>query len=223
MIKIDLHTHSNYSEDAAGSAQEIMKYVKKKGLHGMAITDHNSIKGGRVAQKLSTNEFIVIPGVEISTVQGHLLGLNVTKDIPKNKSVSETIEYVYDDGGIPIVTHLFRNMSGIKEQPLQQVLDRIDAIEVYNSCSLPTTNLKTAKVAKKNGLGGTGGSDSHEPAYAGNAYTMIDTTDLSIDTILGEIQKRKTWGIGITLPITYRRDRMVKSLKQFFQRGFKRI
>jgi len=89
MIKIDLHIHSKYSEDAAGSPEEIMKYVKKKGLHGMAITDHNSIKGGGKAKKLSNINFIVIPGVEISTTQGHLIGLNVKKDIPKNRSVSE--------------------------------------------------------------------------------------------------------------------------------------
>jgi predicted metal-dependent phosphoesterase TrpH len=114
-------------------------------------------------------------------------------------------------------------MSGIKESYLTSVVDRISAIEVYNSCSLPKTNLKTARVAKKYGLGGTGGSDSHEPAYAGDAYTLVDSTDLSVDTVLSEIEKKKTWGNGTTLPLTYRRDRMVKSLRQFFQRGFKRI
>jgi predicted metal-dependent phosphoesterase TrpH len=223
MIKLDLHIHSKYSEDACGTATEIMKQVKKKGLQGMAITDHNSITGGIKAKKLSSNDFIVIPGVEISTKQGHCIGLNVEKEIPKNKSISETIDLIYDTGGIPIIPHLFRNMSGIKEQNLSQVVHRISAIEVYNSCSLPKTNLKTAKVAKKYGLGGTGGSDSHEPIYAGNAYTLVDTTDLTIDTILSEIERKNTWGKGTTLPLTYRRDRMVKSLQQFFQRGLKRI
>ena len=223
MIKLDLHIHSKYSEDACGTASEIIKQVKKKGLQGMAITDHNSISGGIKAKKLSSKDFLVIPGVEISTKQGHCIGLNVEKDIPKNKSVSDTIELIYDAGGIPIIPHLFRNMSGIKEQHLSSIVHRISAIEVYNSCSLPTTNLKTAEVAKKYSLGGTGGSDSHEPEYAGNAYTLVDTTDLTIDTILSEIEKKNTWGNGTTLPLTYRRDRMVKSLRQFFQRGFKRI
>ena len=83
--------------------------------------------------------------------------------------------------------------------------------------------MKTADVARKYGLGGTGGSDSHEPVYAGDAYTVVDTTDFSIDGIFSEIEKKNTWGNGTTLPLTYRRDRMVKSLKQFFTRGFKRI
>ena len=189
----------------------------------MAITDHNSIKGGKQAQQYATKDFVIIPGIEISSAHGHIIGLNVAKDIPKKKDVVETVEYIYDEGGIAIIPHLFRNMSGIKENNLKRVLDTISAIEVYNSCSLPNTNLKTANVAKKYGLGGTGGSDAHEPQYAGNAYTLVDTTDFSVDAILSEIEKKKTWGKGTTLPLIYRRDRMVKSLKQFFQRGFKRI
>ena len=85
---------------------------------------------------------------------------------------------------LPVVPHLFRNMSGIKEEKLKPLLSKISAIEVYNSCSLPKTNLKTATIAKKYHLGGTGGSDSHEPSYAGNGYTLVDTTDLTIETIL---------------------------------------
>jgi predicted metal-dependent phosphoesterase TrpH len=223
MLKIDLHIHSKYSEDAIGSAETIIKYVKKKGLNGIAITDHNSIKGGQVAKKLSTSDFIVISGIEISTRHGHIIGLNVSKNIPKNHSIVETIEYIQDAGGIPIIPHLFRNMSGIKEHYLKTVVNNISAIEVYNSCSLPKTNLKTSAIAKKYGLGGTGGSDTHEPIYAGEGYTIINTTDHNIDTILTEIEKKKTWGKGKTLPLSYRRDRMAKSLIQFFQRGFRRI
>jgi Ni/Co efflux regulator RcnB len=72
-------------------------------------------------------------------------------------------------------------------------------------------------------LGGTGGSDSHNPLYAGYAYTVVDSTDLRTDTILSEIQKKKTWGEGRTMPLTYRRDRMVLSIRQYVERGFKRI
>ncbi len=88
---------------------------------------------------------------------------------------------------------------------------------------MPKTNLKIAKIAKEFNLGGTGGSDSHDPAYAGYAYTVVDTTDMNADTVLSEINKKKTWGEGITMPLEYRRDRMLKSIRQFFQRGFKRI
>lgn len=223
MIKLDLHVHSQYSEDAIGSPKDIIKSLKKKGLQGMAITDHNTVKGGLKAVKIAPKDFIVIPGIEISTADGHMLALNVEKNIARNLSIQETVEKILDQGGTPIVPHLFRNMSGIKKEKLKTIHQKINTIEVFNACSMPKTNLKIAKIAKELNLGGTGGSDSHDPAYAGYAYTVVDTTDMNADAVLSEINKKKTWGEGITMPLEYRRDRMLKSIKQFFQRGFKRI
>ncbi len=223
MLKLDLHIHSQYSEDATGSPKDIIKILQKKGLQGMAIADHNTVEGGLKALKVKPKEFIVIPGVEISTKDGHMLALNVTENIKSHLSVEETVEKIIDVGGLPVVPHLFRNMSGIKKEKLRNIRTKISAIEVFNSCSLPQTNLKTAKIAKEYGLGGTGGSDAHDPIYAGYAYTTVDNTDINIDSILSEINKKKTWGEGITMPLEYRQDRMMKSIKQFFQRGFRRI
>jgi len=223
MLKLDLHIHSQYSEDATGSPKDIIKILQKKGLQGMAIADHNTVEGGLKALKVKPKEFIVIPGVEISTKDGHMLALNVTENIKRHLSMEETVEKIIDAGGLPVAPHLFRNMSGIKKEKLRNIQTKISAIEVFNSCSLPQTNLKTAKIAKEYGLGGTGGSDAHDPIYAGYAYTTVDTTDMNIDSILSEINKKKTWGEGITMPLEYRQDRMMKSIKQFFQRGFRRI
>lgn len=223
MLKLDLHIHSQYSEDGTGSPQEIIKSLQKRGLHGMAITDHNTIEGGLKALKVAPKDFIVIPGVEISTSDGHIIALDVKENIPRGLSAEVTIDKILDQGGIPIIPHLFRSMSGIKEEKLRKVVNKISAIEVFNSCSVPKTNLKVAKLAKIYNLGGTGGSDSHNPKYVGYGYTTVDTQDYSIDSIISEIKKKKTWGEGRTLSLDYRSDRMLKSVKQFFQRGFKRI
>jgi predicted metal-dependent phosphoesterase TrpH len=223
MLKIDLHIHSNYSEDAQGSPSEIIKSLKKKGLNGMCITDHNSVQGSLKALKISPKDFIVIPGAEISTLDGHVLAMNIVKNIPKNLPLETTIEKIIDEGGIPIIPHVFRNMSGIKKRKLDMIINKIKTIEVFNSCSQPNTNLKMAKIAKNYNLGGTGGSDTHEPQYAGYGYTTFDINDMNIDSIITEIINKKTWGEGISLPMDYRRNRMLKSVKQFFQRGFKRI
>ena len=223
MIKLDLHIHSQYSEDATGTPKEIMKLLQKKGLRGMAITDHNSIKGTLEALKLKPKDFVIIPGVEISTADGHLIALGVKEDITRGLSVQETLEKILDAGGTPIVPHLFRRMSGIKKEKLETIHQEVPAIEVFNGCSLPRTNIKTAKLAKEFNLGGIGGSDAHDPLYVGYGYTIIDSTDICIDSVLAEINKKKTWGEGTTIPLQIRRDRMLKSIKQFFQRGFKQI
>jgi hypothetical protein len=189
----------------------------------MALTDHNTVEGCIRIQKIVPKDFLIIPSVEVSTADGHLLALNVTENIKRGLSVEETAEYIIDAGGEPIVPHLFRLLSGIKKEKLRGIQSKISAIEVFNGCSVPNSNLKSAKVAHAFNLGGTGGSDSHDPLYAGYAYTVIDSTDIQIDTILSEIKKKKTWGEGLTMPLTYRRDRMVLSIRQYVQRGFKKI
>jgi predicted metal-dependent phosphoesterase TrpH len=223
MIKLDLHIHSQYSEDGSGTAQDIIKILKKKGLQGMAITDHNSIEGSLNALKFATKDFLIIPGVEISTNKGHVIALNIKEDIEKNLPLEETIEKIQHLGGIPIVAHVFRTMSGINLENLKKIHSKLSAIEVFNSCSDFGTNLKTAKIAKKFNLGGVGGSDSHIPEHVGSGYTIINTTDYNVDTVLSEINNKKTWGEGDVLPLDYRSDRMIKSVRQFLERGFKRI
>ncbi len=223
MLKLDLHIHSKYSEDAIGEPKEIIKQVKKKDLDGIAITDHNTVEGGLKGVKDCPKDFIVIPGIEISTKDGHLIALNVKENITRDRSVEETVEEIIDKGGTPIVPHLYRTMSGIKEGKLKRILPNISSIEVYNSCSVNKSNYKTSKTAKKYNLGGTGGTDSHVPKYCGLAYTICKTENKSIDAIISEIEKGRTWGRGKNLPMEYRRGRMIKSINQFFQRGLKRI
>ncbi len=223
MLKLDLHIHSQYSGDGIGAPKEIIKVLQKRGLQGMAITDHNTIKGSIKALEIAPKDFIVIPGVEISTLDGHIVALGVKKNIERELPIEETVEKIIDLGGIPLVVHLFRNMSGIKKNNLKKIHKKLTTIEVFNSCSVPKSNLKSAKVAKEFNLGGTGGSDSHEPEYVGYGYTLVDTTDYNQDSVISHINKKKTWGEGEILPLYYRRDRMLKSVKQFFQRGFKRI
>jgi len=223
MLKLDLHIHSKYSGDGIGSPKEIIKILQKRGLNGMAITDHNSVKGSLKALEIAPKDFIIIPGQEISTLDGHVAALGIKKNIQRELSIEETVDKIIDFGGIPIVVHLFRNMSGIKKNNFKLIHKKISAIEVFNSCSVPKSNLKSAMVAKEYKIGGTGGSDSHIPKYVGFGYTLVDTNDFSVDSVLSELNKKKTWGEGKILPLSYRRDRMVKSVKQFFKRGFKRI
>ena len=92
MLKLDLHIHSEYSEDGIGSPRDIIKNLKKRGLHGMAITDHNTLEGSLKALKVAPKDFIIIPGVEISTLDGHMIALDVKENIQRGISIEETVE-----------------------------------------------------------------------------------------------------------------------------------
>jgi len=123
MLRFDLHVHSNFSRDGYDSIDSILKRAKEIGLNGIAITDHNTIEGGLTGAKMAGAlgldlmvipgvgalglDLMVIPGVEVSTARGHLVVLGITKDIPPDLPVDETIKIARDMGGIVIVPHPF--------------------------------------------------------------------------------------------------------------------
>ena len=199
MLKIDLHVHSSYSMDGKISIKEIIKYAKKQKLNGLAITDHNTIKGGLIGLKevANSNDFIVIPGIEISTNSGHLIGLNLREDIPKHLSPIETKEKIVSLGGICIIPHPYRIFSGIRTKNIKAI-DSFDCIEVFNSRCTKTQNKKALMLADKINKCKIGGSDAHLSYEIGRSYTVFETNSYNIDDLIQEIKSKKTNGYGVS-------------------------
>ncbi|HEX7467577.1 MAG TPA: PHP domain-containing protein, partial [Methanobacterium sp.] len=80
-MKFDFHTHSKYSSDGYVDPKILVKVAAKVGLSGIAITDHNTIKGGLEAKKYENNEIEVIVGSEILTDKGEIIGIFLTDEI----------------------------------------------------------------------------------------------------------------------------------------------
>ena len=172
-MKFDLHIHSAYSRDASASAIEIVRKCKSLGLDGLAITDHNEIKGALEAAKVATAEgIIVVRGVEVSAEEGHVLALGVGELIPKGLSVADTVQRIRAAGGIAVAAHPSRFPSGIGAKRTM-ALD-LDAIEVLNGGSSRRSNARAREMAEHRGLPGVGGSDAHGIEQAGKAWTEID-------------------------------------------------
>ncbi|MFH1403435.1 MAG: PHP domain-containing protein [Candidatus Altiarchaeota archaeon] len=153
----ELHTHSNCS-DGIPHPDEIVDYAKAIGLSGIAITDHNVIEGSLEALKLASADFTVIPGVEVSSVEGHILALNVRELVPRDMPAGETVERIHSLGGIAIAAHpydLWRK--GVGDLVLN--LD-FDAIEVYNGHTFGNSR-NPVEAAGEVGLPMVGGSDAH--------------------------------------------------------------
>lgn len=187
-VKIDLHIHTCYSHDALTTPKEIIYFAKARGLDGVAITDHDTLKGYfKLANE--KHDFLVIPGVEVTTQQGHIIALNVTQLIPHGLSVQETIERIHNAGGIAIASHI----SGLKKGAIKASFSNFDAIEVINSSAFPLTFSKwwNAKVAKAYNLPWTAGSDAHSALLLGSAYTVVNEAE-SIDDVVEFIKKGET-------------------------------
>ncbi len=81
-MMFDLHIHSKYSHDSYLSPPQIIKIAEKRGLDGIAITDHNTLKGGIETSKINNkDDFIVIVGSEIKTEYGDVIGLFLNEEI----------------------------------------------------------------------------------------------------------------------------------------------
>ncbi|WP_054835246.1 PHP domain-containing protein [Methanobrevibacter arboriphilus] len=108
-MKLDPHIHSCYSGDARSSPKSIIDQARKIKLDIIAISDHDTIKGSKIASEISKNfdDILVVPSIEITSSEGHILGFGVDTVIEKGLSPEETVEKIHDEGGIAIIPHPF--------------------------------------------------------------------------------------------------------------------
>jgi predicted metal-dependent phosphoesterase TrpH len=209
-LKIDLHVHTRYSGDSFISFDELIRYTKKRGLDGVAVTDHNTIEG---ALKLKTKEILVVPGIEVSTLQGHLLGINVTTHIPAKLSMVETIEKIHEAGGVAVAAH----PTSFYKSPATRKVTCYDAVEVINASSFlfPVLTHYSRKFAERHSLPQTGGSDSHYAPEIGSAYTVVDS-DPDVDEIAHAIKSGAVSAAGGAVPWRTRFGRTALRIRSSF-------
>jgi predicted metal-dependent phosphoesterase TrpH len=179
--KADLHIHSNHS-DGLATIPEIMDYVQgHTDLSVIAITDHNTIEGARFAQSLQDMyDFEVVVGEEVSTKQGHVIGLWLEETIPAGMSAIRTIAAINEQGGVAVIPHPFSNQGIFGPFGLKGLADKLNdmafhALEVYNSLPfLIGANRMAAKaLTGGQGIASTGGSDAHMLKGVGRGYTLF--------------------------------------------------
>lgn len=187
MGKADLHIHTTYSYDGTATVPAVLEYVARyTDLDVIAVTDHDRIEGALEAMQLAPQYGIeVIPGIEVSTAEGHLLALFVAEPIPTNLSLIETVACVAEQGGIAIAPH----PGGIwpwclKEAAIQRALrtprvaQTLVGLETYNASLLDLNLNRQARLMRKRlGLAAVGNSDAHMLWMIGIAATHFSGND----------------------------------------------
>ncbi len=221
-VRIDLHCHSFFSGDGVSSPEQIIEAARRKGLNGFAMTDHNTCdavrymldKGLMREDGQPVDGFLVIPGVEVTTAEGHLLCIGASLPDLKGRPALEVCHRIHDAGGLAIPPHpydLFR--AGIRENVLNTL--PIDALEVFNAATtLKRYNRQALDYARARKLPMTAASDAHHFAAVGTAFTILEPTEWSVAGVLAQITKstelnqnylsvrdnlRKTWNNWLRL------------------------
>jgi predicted metal-dependent phosphoesterase TrpH len=177
-IRVDCHNHTYYSPDSILSPITMLRRARTGGLDVIAVTDHDTVRGGLVARELAAKHFPelrVIVGEEVRTADGEVLGLFLSQDIPRDLSAIETIERIHVQGGLAGAPHPFDPYrSGLREAGLRLVEGKLDFIEGLNARMVRSENNDQAQdYAKARGLPMSAASDAHSPREVARCYVEI--------------------------------------------------
>ena len=196
----DLHLHTSHS-DGQPSVAALLDTIAARGeLTVIAITDHDTIAGAAVARRLARERgypFEVIVGEEVTTSDGHIVGLFLERPVPPGLSAAATVAAIHAQGGLAFAPHPFfqdrprrdrRAMVGIgrllRELP-------VDAVEVVNGTPfLGLANRRARRFAARHRLTALGSSDAHIACAAGKGYTRFSgrtAADLRRAILLGAV------------------------------------
>ncbi len=175
--KFDLHVHTNCS-DGVPTPEEAVYAAREAGMDGIAITDHDTVRGLNVAKKAAAEAGIIfVPGIEVTTNMGDILVLGVDKKI--TGTPSQVFDKTHKLGGIVILAHPFVGFYHASLGSLLNVIkEKVDAIEVYNANTPLAANLKAMEAAKRYNVTGTASSDSHVIGTIGSAFTICEGSDI---------------------------------------------
>jgi len=199
-MKIDLHCHTFFSKDSILSPKKLIESALKKGLQGVAITDHDTILGWKEAEFWAKKfgVFLVF-GEEIKTKAGDILGLFLKNEI-KSREPEKVMKEIKSQGGIVVIPHPFHHLERFKDD-LRKYLNLIDAIEVFNGRQpFSFFDKKAFEFAKKYNLGMVAGSDAHSCFDVGSAFTELEKAK-NLEEFKKGILEKKTKIFGKKAPL----------------------
>ena len=200
---IDIHTHTYpTSVDSFIDADELIEQAKSIGLDGVCITDHDGFWDHREVDDLSKrHNFLVLPGCEVTTEEGHVLVYGLRKYIFGMHRATFVKEKLDREEGAMVVAHPYRRayrkgahtsesayLEMLEMASRNQVFDMVNAVEVYNGRGLEEENAFSHDLAKWFDLPGTGASDAHKLEDIGTYATEFERRITCLDDLITELR-----------------------------------
>ena len=193
MLKADLHVHSAASWDGRSDLAALAQAAHARGLDAIAVCDHDLC-----TDVSGSFPVLLIPGVEITSTAGHILGLFLER--PIDRALWETgaptpeaaIKAIRACGGLAVPAHPFSPQK-LDEAALAALCP--DAVEVQNArvaLKNAARNAQAQTFAAQQKLAITGGSDAHCAAEVGGCYTELDCTERSLAALRDALAAGRT-------------------------------
>jgi predicted metal-dependent phosphoesterase TrpH len=182
LIEVDLHMHTDHSDDCATPVDVLLQTARDRGLGAIAITDHNEVSGALEAQRIAAqmDDIKVIVAEEVKTAeQGEVIGLFLEEKVPKGLTMAETIAAIRAQGGLVYVPHPFDRFHSVPDyEHLLEIVEEIDILEVFNPrVAVTAFNEEAVRFARKYRIVPGAGSDSHVAQGLGSVRTRIHDFD----------------------------------------------
>jgi predicted metal-dependent phosphoesterase TrpH len=172
-VRLDLHLHTEGSWDCLSDPERVLAAALAKGFRRIAITDHTRVSVALAMAARHPDR--VIPGEEVKTAEGvDVIGLYLSREIPKGTPALETIELIRAQGGIPYLPHPYAGGKGGGGRLADTLAPLCDVVEVFNArLHSQAANLQAGELATRHGKLRGAGSDAHTVGEVGNAYVEV--------------------------------------------------
>lgn len=189
--RYELHMHTTAS-DGMMTPDEAVRIAAKRGLKGIAVTDHNTFRGSLLAARAAPQGFPVVYGNEVRTSRGDVLMLCPEKpprELDWRGMEPQDLRDVAESWNCILVAahpfHLGRSSVGG-----YAFTSRIfHAVEVWNARGPPVLNLPAIVLARRHGVPATSGSDAHVPGEVGVAPVVLDSCPESAPDIVEHVRR----------------------------------
>ncbi|MFN8531696.1 MAG: PHP-associated domain-containing protein [Anaerolineae bacterium] len=213
--KVELHSHTVWSKDCVVPFDTIIHLCKQRGIDRIAITDHNTADGALAMQKIAPD--LVIVGEEIMTNKGEILGYFMQESIPAGLTPDETIRRLRDQGAVISVSHPYDRLrkGAWEESDLLAIIDKVDAIEIFNSrCLYKDDNAKAIEFARQHRVLGTVGSDAHSRGEYGLSLLQMQPFEGASDFLAALRAAQGNSTVRYSHPIVHMHSKTAKWMKK---------
>jgi predicted metal-dependent phosphoesterase TrpH len=217
---VDFHVHTSYSFDSLTPPKLAIESARRRGLAGIAVTDHDTIDGAIATVEANRHDdFLVIPGIEIKSDLGDIIGLYLSRDV-RSRRFADVIAEIHEQGGLAYLPHPLRTFGAMRTAGIFAEFRALDLWELYNGRYDRSEFTQAEAVFAQLGISGPlCGSDAHFPWEIGLFETVLDVLPRDPQTLLahcngaklqasvrGEIARRTGLRLGAVIKAYKRRQ-----------------